>query len=155
MTSMLHARRVIAVATFATASLACASEPALGPLDIDTPALMPAEAKALRNPIPYTRNSIERGRELFAYHGCGACHGIEGKAASAPGLDHGTDLAQPGAWKFGTVEGQVFRSIRDGAAVGMPPMKAVIPWEEDVWHLVNFVRSLWPEGQRPVVKQED
>jgi hypothetical protein len=31
----------------------------------------------------------------------------------------------------------------------MPPFKSQIQKEEDIWHLVNFIRSLWPEPMRP------
>jgi hypothetical protein len=47
-------------------------------------------------------------------------------------------------WKNGTSEGLIFRSIRDGAGLAMPPFKTEVTAQEDLWHLVNFVRSLWP-----------
>ena len=56
-----------------------------------------------------------------------------------------TDLTDPSVWKNGTAEGLVFRSIRDGAGLAMPPFKAEVTAAEDLWHLVNFVRSLWPK----------
>jgi hypothetical protein len=31
----------------------------------------------------------------------------------------------------------------------MPPFKSQFQKEEDLWHLVNFIRSLWPESMRP------
>ena len=55
-----------------------------------------------------------------------------------------TDLTDPSVWKNGTAEGLVFRSIRDGAGLAMPPFKTEVAAQDDLWHLVNFVRSLWP-----------
>jgi hypothetical protein len=36
----------------------------------------------------------------------------------------------------------------------MPPYKNQIRKTEDLWHLVNFIRSLWPEAQRPKLQEE-
>ena len=65
-----------------------------------------------------------------------------------------TDLTNPKLFKSGTSEGEIFRSIRDGAGETMPPFKTQISKEEDFWHLVNFIRNLWPEGVRPEVQPE-
>jgi hypothetical protein len=59
-----------------------------------------------------------------------------------------TDLTSPKRYKNGTTEGKMFRSIRDGAGDQMPPFKSQIDKEEDIWNLVNFTRSLWPESER-------
>jgi mono/diheme cytochrome c family protein len=129
------------------------AEPALGPLNMDTPALNPAEAKALKNPIPNAQKSIARGRTLYMTSGCVSCHGNDGKAMIEV-VANATDLTNPSIYKSGTAEGEIFRSIRDGAGVAMPPFKAQISHEEDIWHLVNFVRNLWPAGQKPAVATE-
>jgi mono/diheme cytochrome c family protein len=147
--------------TFATAAAAVsvgilaahAAEPALGTLNMDTPALNPAEAKALKNPVANTQSSIKRGRTLYLTSGCVSCHGNDGKAMIEV-VANATDLTNPTIYKNGTAEGEVFRSIRDGAGVAMPPFKAQISHEEDIWHLVNFVRSLWPAGQKPPLAAE-
>ena len=60
-------------------------------------------------------------------------------------MANATDLTEPAVWKNGTSEGLVFRSIRDGAGLAMPPFKTEVVAQDDLWHLVNFVRSLWPE----------
>jgi hypothetical protein len=31
----------------------------------------------------------------------------------------------------------------------MPSFKTEVDDQQDIWHLVNFIRSLWPEAQRP------
>jgi mono/diheme cytochrome c family protein len=110
------------------------------------------EAKQLKNPVPYTKSSLDRGRTLFA-NDCTACHGPDGKAQVDVVAD-ATDLTNPQSWKSGISDGEIFRSIRDGAGLTMPPYKTLIRKEEDMWHLVNFIRSLWPEPQRPKLQAE-
>lgn len=125
----------------------------MGPLNIDTPALSPADAKALKNPVANTAKSIARGKLLFVTSGCVSCHGNDGKALIEV-VANATDLTNPKIWKNGTAEGQIFRSIRDGAGGAMPAFKGQITQEEDLWNLVNFIHSLWPQDQRPAVVSE-
>ena len=79
---------------------------------------------------------------------CTECHGGDGKSL-VDVVANATDLTDPKAWQSGTSEGEVFRSIRDGAGEAMPPFSEKLTKEEDLWHLVNFLRSLWPESARP------
>lgn len=110
------------------------------------------EAQKLKSPVPYTKNSIARGRVLFM-NDCTGCHGNDGKA-QVDVIADATDLTDPKVWKSGYSEGEIFRSIRDGAGLAMPPYNKQIRKEEDFWHLVNFIRSLWPENMRPKLQEE-
>lgn len=110
------------------------------------------EAKKLKNPVPFTKASLAQGRTLFTHH-CTGCHGNDGKAMIDVIAD-ATNLTEPKLWKSGTSDGEIFHSIRDGAGLNMPPYKNQIRKEEDLWHLVNFIRSLWPESQRPKLQDE-
>jgi mono/diheme cytochrome c family protein len=110
------------------------------------------EAQKLKNPVSNTKKSISQGRTVFM-RACAACHGNDGKAQVDVVAD-ATDLTNPKLFKSGTSEGEIFRSIRDGAGETMPPFKTQINKEEDFWHLVNFIRNLWPDGVRPEVQPE-
>jgi mono/diheme cytochrome c family protein len=110
----------------------------------DAPPLTVDAAKALKSPVPGTPDSIARGKRLYQTHACANCHGADGKALVEI-VANATDLTDPSVWKNGTAEGLVFRSIRDGAGLAMPPFKTEVTAQEDLWHLVNFVRSLWPK----------
>ncbi len=110
------------------------------------------QAKQLKSSVPFTKSSIDRGRTLYANE-CTACHGPDGKAEVDVVAD-ATNLTDPKLWKSGVSEGEIFRSIRDGAGLTMPPYQTLIRKEEDLWHLVNFIRSLWPEPQRPKLQAE-
>jgi mono/diheme cytochrome c family protein len=109
-------------------------------------------AKKLKNPVPFTKSSLAKGRTLYTYH-CTGCHGTDGKAMIDVIAD-ATNLTEPKLWKSGISEGEIFRSLRDGAGLNMPPYKNQIRKEEDLWHVVNFIRSLWPEAQRPKIEEE-
>lgn len=108
--------------------------------------------KKLKNPMPYTKKSIKRGRTFFV-RVCAQCHGPDGKALIDVIAD-ATDLTNPVMYLSGTTDGEIFRSIKDGAGVSMPPYKTEIKKEDDMWHLVNFIRSLWPKDKRPELQDE-
>lgn len=108
--------------------------------------------KKLKSPVPYTKKSIKRGKLWFTRE-CTGCHGPDGKAQIDIIAD-ATDLTNTKRWYSGYKEGEIFRSIRDGAGIAMPPYKSKIRKEEDIWHLVNFIRSLWPKGQQPKLVED-
>jgi mono/diheme cytochrome c family protein len=109
-------------------------------------------AQKLKNPVPHTKKSVDQGRVTFLAN-CTGCHGADGKAEASI-IAEATDLTAPKLYKNGTSEGEIFRSIRDGAGDQMPPFKYQMNKDEEMWQLVNFVRSLWPEGMRPVFQAD-
>ncbi|MBZ5611825.1 MAG: cytochrome c [Acidobacteriia bacterium] len=109
-------------------------------------------AKKLKNPVPYSKKSIAQGRTTFQRY-CTSCHGPDGKA-QVDVVANATDLTSPGDFKSGTTDGEIFRSIRDGAGESMPPFKTQLTDETELWNLVNFIRSLWPESTRPPLKDQ-
>ena len=111
-----------------------------------------ADFKTLKSPVAYTKKSIGRGKVLYVRM-CTECHGPDGKAEMDVIAD-ATDLTAPKLWYSGTTEGEVFRSIRNGAGETMPPFSFHIKRDEDIWHLVNYTRSLWPESKRPQLQEE-
>jgi len=120
----------------------------------DAPAKLTRDgAQKLRNPVAYTRKSIDRGRVMFLQN-CTSCHGEDGKAEGSLIAD-ATDLTSPKLYKSGSSAGEIFHSIRDGAGDQMPAFKSQIDHEADIWNLVNFIRSLWPESMRPAIVVED
>jgi putative copper resistance protein D len=117
----------------------------------DAPAkLTRDDAQKLKNPVAYTKKSINSGRATFLQN-CTSCHGEDGKAEGSL-VAAATDLTTPSLYKSGSSEGEIFRSIRDGAGDQMPAFKSQLASETDIWNLVNFIRGLWPESQRPQLK---
>ena len=145
--------RAIALCLFVLAIIALimVQSAKIAALQTEGKPLTQAEAKTLKSPVPFTKSSISRGRTLFMQY-CTGCHGNDGKAKIDVIAD-ATDLTEPKLWKSGTSEGEIFRSIRDGAGLNMPPYKNQIR-KEDLWHLVNFIRSLWNESLRPKLVEE-
>jgi len=122
-------------------------------ISADAPAKLTREdAQKLKSPVAYSKKSIARGRVIFMQN-CTSCHGENGKAEGSLVAD-ATDLTSPQLYKSGTSEGEVFHSVRDGAGDQMPAFKGQLDNETDIWNLVNFIRSLWPEGQRPAVQED-
>ena len=118
------------------------------PADKSATALLTREeARKLKSPVPFSKTSIARGKVLYA-RACTECHGADGKSL-VDVVANATDLTQPKAWKSGTSEGEIFRSIRDGAGEAMPPFADKVSKAEDIWNMVNYLRSLWPDSARP------
>jgi mono/diheme cytochrome c family protein len=111
------------------------------------------DAKNLKNPVPFTKKSISKGRDSFLRN-CVGCHGDDGKALIDV-VANATDLTDPKAFRDGTSEGEIFRSIRDGAGASMPSFKSEIGKDDDLWNLVNFIHSLWPPEAQPPLKDKD
>jgi mono/diheme cytochrome c family protein len=109
------------------------------------------EARKLKSPVPFSKASIARGKILYV-RACTECHGADGKSL-VDVIANATDLTNPKAWRSGTSEGEIFRSIRDGAGEAMPPFAEKVSKEEDLWHLVNYTRNLWPDSARPKLEK--
>jgi mono/diheme cytochrome c family protein len=115
------------------------------------------EDAAKKGPFPYTRKSIERGKNVYLRN-CTACHDRDGKSYS--GRDFTTtppaDLTDPDSWihaKTGKSPEGIFTSIHDGTVEEMPPFKGKLK-DEEIWDMVNFIRSIWPEAMRPKLVDE-
>lgn len=100
----------------------------------------------LKNPVPANAGSLAAGKKLYDAQ-CASCHGSTGK-----GDGKGGELLKPkpsdltdAEWKHGSADGDVFVVIRDGSKqTGMKAYGSRIP-TNDIWNLVNYVRSLGPK----------
>lgn len=104
--------------------------------------VVPAKYQKLQNPTdPTDAESLEIGEELFMKH-CKSCHGKEGLGDGPKAEEVDGDLGD-----FSSAE---FQKQSDGALfyksyIGrddMPNYEKKIPNEEDVWFIVNFIRTL-------------
>jgi mono/diheme cytochrome c family protein len=114
--------------------------------------LSTSDAKKLKNPVPNTKKSIAQGRNLFIRN-CTGCHGMDGKSMVDVVAD-ATDLTDPKGYRNGSTDGEIYRSIRDGAGASMPTFKSQISQDEDLWHLINYIHSLWPDSSRPPLQDD-
>jgi len=105
---------------------------------------------AARNPIPSTPGSIAAGKRVYDAN-CAACHGDRAQGAVKAGTpisiieeQHGKqppDLTDD-QWDHGSSDGEIFAVIKRGLP---PTMMAGFDGrlsDEDVWNIVNYLRSL-------------
>lgn len=99
-----------------------------------------------RNPVPYAPTSVARGKSLYLQN-CQSCHDEDGRARSAA-VAIAADLTDPPRWKFGSGDAPLFKTIKNGAAEAMPPFGVDLK-DEQIWDVVNFIRSIGPAANRP------
>ncbi len=102
-----------------------------------------AAGQTLANPVEVTPASIARGRQRYVFT-CRQCHGNTGKGDGDMSHAGGepSDFTD-GVWQHGESDGEIFLVIRDGVTADMLGYEDQIP-EEDIWHLVNYIKSLAP-----------
>ncbi len=102
------------------------------------------DTENLQDPVPPTRESLIRGKELFLAR-CAPCHGPEGHGGGpvsrffppAPDLAYATVQARSDGFIWGTIS-------YGGKA--MPPQREGLS-DTDRWNLVNWVRAI--QGRVP------
>jgi high-affinity iron transporter len=127
--------------------LACAAAPVA--VTAQQRSTAPSAAAKLRNPVPANAASIAAGKKLYDAQ-CASCHGASGK-----GDGKGGELLKPkpsdltdAAWTHGSSDGEIFTVIRSGVKqTGMSAFGSRITTQE-IWNLVNYVRSLSPTATK-------
>jgi high-affinity iron transporter len=107
------------------------------------------DAAKLKNPVAANAASLAAGKKLYDAQ-CASCHGTTGKGDGKAGA-----LLKPlpsdftdATWKHGQSDGEIFTVIRDGAKqTGMRAYGSRLP-VNDLWNLVNYVRSLAPKAAK-------
>ena len=101
---------------------------------------VPAKYVNLENPYKADSESLKLGKQVYTKH-CKSCHGNEG-------LGDGTKAAQLDtpcgdftleAFKAQT-DGSIFYKTKFGRD-DMPTFEKKIPYDEDIWHVVNYIRT--------------
>jgi cytochrome c oxidase cbb3-type subunit 3 len=85
---------------------------------------------------PYANDASARveGRRLFMWYNCAGCHGDHAGGGMGPSLRDTT-------WVYGSGEQQIFASITEGRARGMPAWGSKLP-QDQIWKLVAYIKSL-------------
>ena len=105
-----------------------------------------AEAAKMKNPVRADPSSVSAGKKLFDAQ-CASCHGTAGKGDGKGGAalnPKPSDLTDT-EWKHGNSDGAVFVVVRDGIEkTGMRGYASRMT-TNDIWHIVNYVRTLSPK----------
>jgi cytochrome c oxidase cbb3-type subunit 3 len=86
------------------------------------------------NPYHQDRDAMMEGRTLFVRMNCSGCHGGRAGGGMGPSL---RDVD----WLYGSTDAQIFASIAEGRAHGMPTWGGRLP-EDQIWKLVAYIKSL-------------
>jgi cytochrome c oxidase cbb3-type subunit 3 len=88
----------------------------------------------MANPFASDRTAIGEGRKLFVNFNCSGCHGGRAGGGMGPSL-------RDEDWLYGNRDAQIFSSIAEGRAHGMPSWhKQLTP--DQTWKLVAYIKSL-------------
>ena len=104
-------------------------------------------AKTIKNPVASSPTSITAGAAAYKKY-CAFCHGpaAKGDGPLAPKDSKPVDLTDA-KWDHGATDGAIFTVIQNGGGPDstMIAFKGKMP-DQDMWHIVNYIRSLGPKG---------
>jgi mono/diheme cytochrome c family protein len=101
---------------------------------------VPDKYLKMANPVKANAESLATGKELWAKH-CQSCHGKSGKGDGTKAAQLKTpveDLGKPDIQK--QPDGVFFYKSSEGRK-DMPSFKKKIPDQEDIWSIINYVRT--------------
>lgn len=99
----------------------------------------PADIAKMVNPVKPTPESLAQGKKYYGYD-CAMCHGAAGNGkGDVESSDKLPDFTSAAAMKEKS-DGQMFCSLKTGK--GHMPLERVRLSENELWNLVNYVRSL-------------
>ena len=108
-----------------------------------------AAARAMKNPVAATPASVTAGAAAYKKY-CAFCHGVDAKGNGplAPKDSNPPNLIDA-TWVHGSTDGEIFTVIANGAGPDskMVGFKGKMP-DQDLWHIVNYLRSLGPKPAR-------
>ena len=101
----------------------------------------PDKENKMSNPVKSSTESIDAGKALYAKH-CQSCHG---KTGLGDGTKASTLKTEPGDFSKSAfqsqADGSLFYKINEGRD-DMPSFKKKMPEANDVWNVVNYLRTL-------------
>ena len=102
--------------------------------------LSSANPKDLKNPLPYTQESVDRGKEAYSYF-CVHCHGPKADGNGTVGQSF---VPLPANLKDAGVQRQSDGELFVKITLGFhrhPPLASTVS-DEDRWATVNYIRSM-------------
>lgn len=106
-----------------------------------TPWAVPDAAKNKANPLKGDAASVATGKTLYNQH-CKSCHGTKGKGDGPKAAQLDTECGDFTAASFhAQTDGSLFYKTSEGRK-DMPSYKKKIPDANDIWAVVNYMRTL-------------
>lgn len=105
----------------------------------------PESSKSEANPVATSADSVSVGEELYQEIGCNGCHGDAGTGdgPASAGLEPSPRNFTNGAWQKARTDGELRYTIFHGSeGTAMIANEAMFDDPDDVWHVVNYIRSL-------------
>lgn len=103
--------------------------------------VVPDKYQKMKNPIKADAESIKMGKTIYNKH-CKSCHGSKGWGDGSKAAQLKTPCGDFSQKSFqAQSDGAIFYKTKVGRD-DMPNFEKKIPYEEDIWHVVNFVRTL-------------
>jgi cytochrome c oxidase cbb3-type subunit 3 len=94
----------------------------------------PNNPPSMANPYKDNRTAVAEGRQIFVRFNCSGCHGGRAGGGMGPSL---RDVD----WIYGNGDTQMFSSIAEGRARGMPAWHTRLTADQ-IWKLVAYIKSL-------------
>jgi mono/diheme cytochrome c family protein len=102
---------------------------------------VPDKAAKAANPVKSTPESISEGKALWSQH-CASCHGKTGKGDGNKAAQLKTQPVDFSGAEFQSQsDGSMYYRTAEGRD-DMPAFKKKIPDADELWSLVNFMRTL-------------
>jgi mono/diheme cytochrome c family protein len=104
--------------------------------------VVPAKYKTMKNPTDASdEDNLDIGSELYAKH-CKSCHGKEGLGDGPKAAEQKGDLGDFSSAEFqAQTDGELFYKTKIGRN-DMPDFSKKITSDEDIWFIVNYMRTL-------------
>jgi mono/diheme cytochrome c family protein len=110
-------------------------------LDNQDPWPVPDNYKNKVNPLKGDAASIADGKALYIQH-CKSCHGTKGKGDGPKASQLDTDCGDFTKASFKSqTDGAIFYKTYQGRK-DMPSYKTKIPDANDIWSIVNYIRTM-------------
>lgn len=110
-------------------------------INIQEPWKVPDAAKNKTNPLKGDAASIAVGKTLYATH-CKSCHGTKGKGDGPKSAQLDTESGDFSKASFqAQTDGALFYKTSEGRK-DMPSFKKKLPEADDIWSIVNYMRTL-------------
>ena len=95
----------------------------------------------MKNPVTGDEEATDTGKDLYNKH-CKSCHGSKGLGDGSTAAELDTDCGDFTSEEFTEqTDGEIFYKSKEGRDE-MPSFKKKIEEDEDIWSIVNYVRTL-------------